>query len=101
VRIDIRTVARDGRDHRPGAAYAKIEGDAPGALPAGTRVRKCVAEGGAAHEAGDLATVLASVAVPPGLVPHWPRGGYFYAVEWDDMPGVPVHVMGYKIEKAA
>jgi hypothetical protein len=71
-----------------GVAY--ITDQADGALPNGTRVVKCTFEKGDKHAIGDLATVIGSIRHPTD-----PR--MFYFVEWDDMPGVPIGVIGTKI----
>ncbi len=77
-----------------------IPGEAEGAIPNGTRIIKNAIEVGDGHKVGALGTVLAS---------HGPLGfknregvertDYGYFIEWDDTPGVPVFVCGYKIER--
>ena len=66
-----------------------------GALPNGTRVRKCAHEDGDAHKLGALATVIGST----GPIIFRGRNTIGYFVEWDDMPGIPVGVVDYKIEE--
>ncbi len=60
----------------------------PGAILNGTRTEKVTSAVDDAHRDGAQGTVLGSVR---------PRIGYAYFVEWDDMPGVPVGIAGYRI----
>lgn len=64
-------------------------GQAAGAFLNGSRVKKSRNDPGDTHTVGDCATVLAS----NGPI----NGEYFYFVEWDDLPGVPVGIRGGKL----
>ena len=68
---------------------------AQGAMPNGTRIVKVKEEAGDKHKLGDEGVVIGSVSHPEVM-----DGAPAYFVEWDDMPGVPVGVVGYKIAKA-
>jgi hypothetical protein len=59
-------------------------------LQEGTRVQKIGSKPGDAHQDGALATVLNGLE-KNGLV------GYF--VEWDDYPGIPCFVAGYRVKE--
>lgn len=86
-----------------------IEGEVEGAMPNGTRVRKSFMEPGDTHPVGACGTVLSSMGpvtaelmmeLPPpidGALP-WTVGEFFYFVEWDDLPDIPVGVRGRKLE---
>lgn len=82
----IRAMLKDWRGKGP-------RGDAQGAWPKGTRVAKLMAAVGDSHPDGALATVVGSV--PVDLIT---RKGYAYCVEWDDLPGVPVWIIDYRLE---
>ncbi len=71
-----------------------IPGQAVGAITNGSRVQKIVYENNDRHQTGAEGTVLSS----HGPVTHEGRSCYCYFVEWDDMPGIPVFVVGYKIK---
>jgi len=67
---------------------------APGAIPNGAAVEKVNSEPGDCHHDGARATVVGS----------WGSLGvcrlpdrYFYFVEWEDRPGVPVGIGGHRI----
>jgi hypothetical protein len=74
-------------------AVQVTDSNAPGAMPKGTRIRKCSFEKGDGHAIGDLGTIGGSLCGPDGQ--------YVYVVFWDDNPKLPVHCLGYKIEKVA
>jgi len=66
-------------------------GDAPGAWPQGTRVRKSRNDPGDTHTIGDQATVLSSQGPMAGM--------YLYFVEWDDLPKIPVGIRSDKLAR--
>ena len=68
---------------------------APGAWLNGTRVAKCQSAPGDAHQDGALATVLGSMG--PADVDDGHGPSYAYFVEWDDHPGVPVGIAGWRL----
>lgn len=72
-----------------------IPGQADGAIPNGARIRKAVYEENDGHQIGAKGTVLSS----HGPVTFEGKSHFCYFVEWDDMPGLPVFVVEYKIEK--
>lgn len=72
-----------------------IEGSAPGAIPNGTQIRKRIHEEKDAHEVGARGIVRSSL----GPVPFKGKDEFGYFVEWEDLPGVPVFVVGCKIEE--
>lgn len=75
---------------------AWLAGQAEGALPKGTRIAKSAYEENDAHQIGDRGTVISSI----GPMPYGGREKvYMYFVEWDDMPGVQVGIIDYKIEE--
>jgi hypothetical protein len=66
-------------------------GEARGALPNGTRVRKIRDDPGDTHTLGDQAVVIAS---------HGPRySEYLYFVVWDDLPDIPVGIQSSKLAR--
>jgi hypothetical protein len=67
-------------------------------LPNGTRIRKAVFEPRDGHKIGAEGVILDSLAVPDNAPMLIPNVKVIYAVEWDDMPGMAVHVLDYKIE---
>lgn len=70
---------------------------AAGAYPAGTVIAKQNSERGDGHKDGDLGIVRASITEPA------PTGELrtMYFVEWDDMPGVVVGTLEYKVSKTS
>lgn len=80
----------------PGWLGAHTRGEAPGAFPNGTRIKKTVFEKGDGHPLGTLGTVLGSIAAPSDLAARFGTR-YFYFVEWDPKPKVAVGVAGSKI----
>jgi len=76
---------------RPLATFTTDE--AMGAWPNGTRIRKEVFTDGDAHGIGELGTVVGSI----GPL----EGHYGYFIRWDDMPHVPVFVVGNRIGRAS
>jgi hypothetical protein len=77
--------------------------NAPGALPAGTRVTKALDEPGDTHHIGDEGTVLGSIAMPEGEVFVTPFGPVkiFLFVEWDSDPKVAVGIIDVKIRRTS
>jgi hypothetical protein len=69
---------------------AYTTGQAPGAIPNGTPIIKVFSEQGDANPVGTTGVVLGSMS--DGTIT-----GYF--IEWQTMPGVPVFVAGFKIER--
>lgn len=72
--------------------------EAEGAIRNGTRVVKVGREAGDSHDDGAPARVIGSL----GPIPF--RGMtevYGYWVEWDDMPEVPVFIVGHRIRVQA
>ena len=85
--LPIRTL----RDMRAGEQPMYPPGQARGALPNGTRVKKVRDDPGDTHTIGDQAVVLAS---------HGPRHGQLlYFVVWDDLPGIPVGIQASKLAR--
>ena len=73
-----------------------VAGQAEGAYPNGSRVRKVWSDQGDSHQVGALATVVSSV-VCPGVPGTDKAIGYF--VCWDDAPGLPCFVADKKIAR--
>jgi len=76
---------------QPGDMPMFPKGEAPGAWPKGTRVRKSRDDPGDTHRVGDEAFVLSSVGPMDDM--------YLYFVIWDDMPLVPVGIRSDKLER--
>lgn len=72
-----------------------ISGSVDGAIPNRTRIRKIIYEEKDGHQIGAKGIVVASM----GPILWNGKDCYGYFVEWDDMPGIPVFVVGYKIEE--
>lgn len=77
-----------------------LAGDAEGAYPIGSRIVKVRNESELETPVGTRGTVVAShyvgdVPPPAGT----PKAEYFYFVEWEDKPGLPVGVIDWKIGK--
>ncbi len=75
-----------------------IAGSADGAIPNETRIAKVGTEEGDAHKDGATGKILSSHGPIPagkGIL----SGQYGYFVEWDDMPGLPVFVVGFRIKE--
>lgn len=70
-------------------------GEVGGAIPNGTRVMKVGSLPGDTHTDGALATVRSSHG-PIKLAGHPRLFGYF--VEWDDFKGLPVFIVGNRIQ---
>jgi hypothetical protein len=72
-----------------------VEGQADGAIPNGSRIRKCAGDEGDTHRIGAEGTVRSSIDATID-------GEYVvaYFIEWDDHPGIPVVTIGWKIEPA-
>lgn len=98
MKFRIKTLVDAVRDQENLAESLAVLGDAPGAYPSGTRVRKINSDETDAHPNGSLATVRGSECLPADL--HATHGEFFYCVEWDDLPGVPVHVQSNRLAVA-
>ena len=73
---------------------AYTDAQAPGALPNGTRIRKCIWEAGDPHPLHAPATVRGSI----GPVRMQGRKRYMYFVEWDGTPGAVIGIRDDRIE---
>ena len=73
-----------------------MTGQAPGAIPNGRVVVKVANEKGDAHKIGDRGRIVGSIATPSALFKLLPDTPISYFIEWDDLPGVPVFVLGWK-----
>ena len=82
---------------KPGWRNHWVEGQAPGAYPNGSRVRKVMGEPGDAHPVGSLATVISSMS---GEQVGLDRVGIGYFVEWDASPKAAVLVVAAKLALA-
>jgi len=78
---------------------------AKGALPNWTRVRKINSKEDDTHKDGALATIIGSsgpldVAALASPLPPEAAGKplYVYWVIWDDVPGLPVGIAGFRVE---
>ena len=80
-----------------------------GRWPRGTRVKKVNTEPGDAHQDGALGTIVgalgpATASQRAEVIIELAKQGidgdveYFYWVEWDDMPGIPVGITDNRIE---
>lgn len=83
-------------EERPGWAGFYMPGEAPGALPNGTRIRKVNSEPGDSSPDGALGTVQSSV---ENTTDQFPGCRFAYFVEWDHMPRAFVGIMATKIEE--
>jgi hypothetical protein len=86
----------------PGYKGRHTQGQAPGAIPNGTRVVKQNTQPGDSQPDGALGIVLGSFKAPTGLKlaarsERLMGVTYFYFVEWDALPGVAVGVVSTKI----
>lgn len=96
-------MAKDRLFHTYEPAVLGIHDEAPGALPNGTRVEKINSEPGDAHPDGTQGRVVGSWGPlddetkeqlkEKGLPPC----DYFYFVEWDDIPDIPVGIADRRI----
>ncbi|MBA7632314.1 hypothetical protein ES703_39857 [subsurface metagenome] len=86
-----------------------LVGKDEGRWPKGTRIRKVNTKAGDAHKDGALGTIVgalgpASPSQRAELIIKLAKEGlngdieYFYWVEWDDMPGIPVGIADFRIE---
>ncbi|KKK91658.1 hypothetical protein LCGC14_2710750, partial [marine sediment metagenome] len=67
---------------------------APGGIPNGAVVEKVSSEPGDSHPDGARATVVGSLGpIDDDCLPD----PYFYFVEWEDQPGVPVGIGGNRV----
>lgn len=76
-------------------------------IPDGHRIIKCRWEEGDAHKIGDMGTVVSAIATPESMrglpeatSPTGEHVEHAYFVAWDDLPGVPVGVVDWKITTA-
>lgn len=83
------------------------EGEAEGAIPNGSRVRKCRLDMGGVDTIpiGGLGTVYSSIACPLDVmaeagVETYEGDEFAYFIWWDDFPTAPVFTRGYKVEAA-
>lgn len=81
--------AADDFGYHPGYVGVFTRGEAPGAYPNGSRIKKVWGEPGDANPLGTEGTVLGSV--------YHPDHGYAYFVEWDTRPKWAVGVTERKI----
>ncbi len=81
-----------------------------GEWPKGTRVRKVRSEPGDTHQDGAPGTIVGDWGPLPAteraeLIPKLAKNGItedvvcIYWVEWDDIPGVPVAIADYRLER--
>lgn len=96
--------ARAFRDGDTTGRPVFIPGEAPGAIPNGSRVVKVWAEKADDHQVGAKATILSSMGpMDAALAAAAGRGDldgeYAYFVEWDDLPGIPVFTRGKKLQR--
>lgn len=81
-----------------------------GEWPKGTRVRKVRSEPGDTHQDGALGTIVGAwgpltATKRAELIPELAKQGItedvvcLYWVEWDDIPGVPVAITDYRLER--
>ncbi len=81
-----------------------------GEWPKGTRVRKVRSEPRDTHQDGALGTIVGAWGPLPAidraeLIPELAKKGItedvvcLYWVEWDDIPGVPVAIADYRLER--
>lgn len=83
------------KPHTPVVTFY-IEGEAIGAIPNGKRIRKHQSEPGDSTPNGTEGTVISSITVPDDMREEF-GGKFFYWVEWDDKPGMPVGVLDKKV----
>lgn len=83
-------------DERGAVVALFYPGEAEGAIPNQTRVRKCNTKPGDSYPDGTEGTVLSSVdcSEDPN-VPH----PFAYFISWDPQPGVPVLIGGHRIKE--
>ena len=77
---------------------AAIISEAPGALPNGTRILKINSKDEDTHGDGAAGTVTGSLSVPEE--PEFADETYFYFIEWDDLPALPIGIRGSRIRAA-
>lgn len=84
--------------------YAYLSGEALGAIPNGARIQKVAEEDGDTTPIGAWGTVLSSLDAREAtervreLLPAGAQNvTYFYFVEWDWRPGVPIGLGDWKI----
>lgn len=84
--------AENGIAEHDGYAGLFTRQNAPGAIPAGTRIRKAIFVMGDTTPVGALGAVLGSISHP--------EFGFAYFVEWDHAPRCAVFCMAVKIARA-
>lgn len=84
-----------GRCRCPVRGSVFFSGQAAGAYPNGSRVRKVNSEPGDAHPDGSLGTVLSSISHPEVM-----GGMVAYFVAWDARPTMPIGTDAPKVELA-
>jgi hypothetical protein len=84
-------------DVHPGYTGRHTRGQAPGAIPNGTRIVKQNSEQGDSQLDGALGCVLGSIKTPAGTKGKYPGVAYFYFVEWDALPRAAVGIISTKI----
>jgi hypothetical protein len=87
-------------DVHPGHSGRHTRGQAPGAIPNGTRIVKQNSLKGDSQLDGALGSVLGSLKTPAELAAS-SGVAYFYFVEWDALPRVAVGVMSTKITRCS
>jgi hypothetical protein len=86
---------KQAHEAEPGDLALVCRDQAPGALPNGTRVRKCWAEPSDTNPVGTMGVVIGSLG-PMDPPVNGIRYGYF--VCWDPRPELPVFCIEKKIE---
>jgi len=87
-----------------------IVGQDEGEWPRGTRVRKVLSEPSDGHQDGAPGTIVGAWGPLPAtmraeIIPELAKKGItkdivcLYWVEWDDMPGLPVAISDYRLER--
>ena len=89
------------KDYVPGMVDAAllITGEAEGAIPIGTRVRKCNTKEGDTFIDGAGGYVLSSLDVPEDIRHTVDGSEYAYFIKWDTAP-MPVLIAGHRVEVA-
>lgn len=78
-----------------------LKGDADGAVPIGGRVVKCNSEEGDLTPDGTEGTVVSSINVPDNIGKELGVDViFFYFIEWDTEPDLPVGVIDKKLRPA-
>lgn len=98
--IEIPPLAADLLDIRqePGWRGFFTRSQAPGAIPNGARIVKCLSVPNDTHANGARGTVLGSIRTPQAMQKDFPGVAFSYFVEWDDMPREGQFVLGSRIK---